>query len=84
MACRSGCPTQDHATWGECARAASLKIAYCGIGGGDATKQKQWDRELDSYKSARAQGIQPRSTKKRDIETAVQVSDLTGSAFQAV
>lgn len=84
MACRSGCPTQNHATWGECARAASLKIAYCGIGGGDATKQKHWDRELDSYKSARAQGIQPRSTKKRDIEAAVQVSDLTGSAFQAV
>ena len=82
MACRSGCPTQDHKSWGECARAASLKVAYCGIGGGDATKQKKWDRELDSYKAARAQGIQPRSTKKRDIETAVKVSDMTGTAFQ--
>lgn len=82
MACRSGCPTQDHKSWGECARAASLKVAYCGIGGGDATKQKKWDRELDSYKAARAQGIQPRSTKSRDIETAVKVSDMTGVAFQ--
>jgi hypothetical protein len=61
-----------------------LKIAYCGIGGGDATAQRNWDRELHSYKSARDQGIQPRSTKKHDIEAAVQVSDLTGSAFQAV
>lgn len=82
MACRSGCPTQDHQSWGECARAASFKVAYCGIGGGDATKQKKWDRELDSYKAARAQGIQPRSTKSRDIETAVKVSDMTGVAFQ--
>lgn len=84
MACRSGCPTQDHASWGECARSARLKVAYCGIGGGDATAQRKWDRELDSYKSARSQGIQPRTTRSRDIETAVKVSDLTGAAFQAV
>lgn len=84
MACRTGCPTQDHQSWGECARAAAFKVAYCGIGGGDATAQKQWDRELDSYKAARAQGIQPRSTKKQDVEAAVKVSNMTGSAFQAV
>lgn len=84
MACRSGCPTQDHASWGECARAASLRIAYCGIGGGDATAQKKWDKELDSYKAARRQGIQPRTTKTRDVRAAVEVSNIVGSAFQAV
>ena len=84
MACRSGCPTQDHASWGECARAASLRIAYCGIGGGDATAQKKWDRDLDSYKAARKQGIQPRTTKPQDVRAAVEVSDRIGSAFQAV
>lgn len=84
MACRTGCPTQDHVSWGECARAAKFRVAYCGIGGGDATAQKQWDGELAAYQTARSQGIQPRTTKKKDIEAAVKVSDMTGSAFQAV
>lgn len=24
--CRTGCPSKDHATWGECARAAAIQI----------------------------------------------------------
>jgi hypothetical protein len=24
--CRTGCPTKDHATWGECVRAARIQI----------------------------------------------------------
>lgn len=83
MACRTGCATQDHASWGECARAARLKIAYCGVGGGDATKQRKWDAELDSYRAARAEGIQPASTRKHDIDTARELSDATGVAFNA-
>lgn len=27
--CTSGCPTKDHATWGECVRAKGLRVAYC-------------------------------------------------------
>lgn len=27
--CTSGCPTQDHATWGECVRSKGLRVAYC-------------------------------------------------------
>lgn len=83
MACRSGCPTQDHANWGECARAANLKIAYAGIGGGDYSSQKRWDAELAAYKDARAQGIQPKGTKMKDIRAAVEISDKSGKAFDA-
>lgn len=83
MACRSGCPTQDHANWGECARAANLAIAYAGIGGGDASSQKRWDKELAEYRSAREQGIQPKSTKTRDIRAAVEQSNKTGTAYVA-
>ena len=81
--CRTGCPTQDHGSWGECARAANLKIAYCGQGGGDATKQKAWDRELAEYRDAKAQGISPASTKTRDIRAAVEWSNQNGRAFDA-
>ena len=83
MACRTGCPTQDHASWGECARAANMRVAYCGIGGGDATKQKRWDAELQSYRDARAQGIEPASTRTRDIRAAVELSNMSGTAFSA-
>jgi len=81
MACRSGCPTQDHDNWGDCLRAANLKIAYAGIGGGDYSSQKRWDKELDSYRSARAQGIQPDSTRGKDIKKAIEVSNKTGYAY---
>ena len=83
MACRSGCPTQDHASWGECARAANLRVAFCGVGGGDATKQKKWDAELQSYRDARAAGIQPATTRSKDIKAAVALSDKAGRAFDA-
>lgn len=79
--CRSGCPTQDHASWGACARAANLKVAYCGIGGGDATVQKRWDSELDLYRQARKQGVQPDGTKTTQIMSALKASDAAGAAY---
>jgi len=83
MSCRSGCPTKDHASWGECLRAANLKIAYSGIGGLDYTAQKKWDKELADYKSARDQGIQPSGTTPEKVKRAVEISDKSGVAFQA-
>lgn len=80
MPCRSGCLTQDHSTWGECLRASNLRIAYCGINGGDATKQKKWDAELQEYRDARAQGIEPATTRTKDIREAVKQSDKHGEA----
>lgn len=83
MACRSGCPTQDHDNWGECARAANLRIAYSGIGGGDATAQRKWDRNLDLYRKARAEGIQPTGTSPAKVQAAIRQSEKTGTAFKA-
>lgn len=45
--------------------------------------RKKWDGELQAYRDARAQGIQPKSTKMKDIQAAVAQSDKTGTAFQA-
>jgi hypothetical protein len=58
-----------------------MRIAYCGIGGGDATKQRRWDYELDLYRQARAQGIQPDSTNLNDINKALRLSDETGARY---
>lgn len=80
--CRTGCPEPgSHRTWGECARAARLRIAYCGVGGGDATEQKKWDNELAAYRAARAQGIQPDGTTPRHVEKAVHASQEAGAAY---
>jgi len=62
VTCRSGCPTKDHASWGECARSMNLQI-------GDLTGQGQakvTDKRLGAYANARRQGLQPPSTKLAD------------------
>ena len=42
---------------------------------------KQHDRELQSYYDATRQGIEPISTKTKDIQAAVKLSNETGVAF---
>lgn len=81
--CSSGCPTQDHANFGECLRAKNMKVAFCGQGSGDATTQKRWDAELQAYRDARRQGIQPKTTKMKDIRQAVEISNRSGKAYDA-
>lgn len=84
MACRTGCKTRDHESYGACLRAGALRVAYCNSASGrDATAQRQWDRDLALYKDARAQGIQPSSTKRDSVERALRISDKTGKAYDA-
>jgi hypothetical protein len=42
---------------------------------------KQHDKELGSYYDATRQGIEPISTKQKDIDAAVRFSNETGNAF---
>lgn len=42
---------------------------------------KKWDKELDLYRKARAQGIQPEGTSTAQIQKAMDVSDKTGHAY---
>lgn len=72
--CRSGCVTQDHASWGECARAAGLQIGD--VRGRDTSKA--WDYELDSYEGAVRQGIEPKTTQLHDTQAAIEFADKTG------
>ena len=79
MACSSSCPTQDHASYGECMRSKNLMVADVGY----THLNKKASKELDSYAKARKEGIQPKSTRSKDIERAVRISDKTGTAYDA-
>jgi hypothetical protein len=55
---------------------------------GDANSQKtvsnkKWNGELDAYRKARAQGIQPAGTSMAHIKAAVDASNTMGKAFDA-
>ena len=84
MACRTGCLTKDHATYGQCLRAASLRVGWAkshlGI---DRTRERNKNQELDFYYEARMAGIQPATTKTPDIRRAFELSEKAGAAFDA-
>lgn len=44
---------------------------------------KAFNRELDAYKEARAQGIQPAGTSMKKIQEAVKASETLGRAYDA-
>lgn len=75
--CRTGCRTKDHSNWGECVRAAGITVTP--VDG----QAKKIDHELNSYASARRQGIQPAGTSRAQIDAAVQVSEKVGKAYNA-
>lgn len=64
-------------------KARTLRVAYSGVGGGDATAQKKWDRNLAAYKRARELGVQPAGTKPAQVQAAFRQSEKTGTAFKA-
>jgi hypothetical protein len=70
MSCRTGCPTKDHASWGDCARQMNLQIGDL-TGQGDA---RTTDRRLGAYADARRQGLQPPSTKLADSLATVRAA----------
>ena len=45
--------------------------------------QKKWDKELQLYRDARAQGIQPAGTSTKKIQSALDISDKAGKAWDA-
>lgn len=78
--CSSACQTKDHRTFGECMRSKSIRLTP---NLSETNVQKTWDRELDSYDSARRQGVEPRGTKQKQIDEAMATSEATGVAFRA-
>lgn len=82
--CTSGCKTKSHGSYAECLKDKNVGDVGVRISNGfESSKQQKWDRDLDAYADARRQGIQPKSTSRKDTEAAVAVSDKLGNAFDA-
>lgn len=79
MACSSGCPTQDHATYGECLRSKSLQVADVTA---HAFHQKR-NHEINEYIDARREGMQPKTFFKRDVDAARAITKATGVPYRA-
>ena len=76
MACRTGCPTQDHASYSECCRDSGIRVAYTASASGwDYTKQKRWDGELDRYRQLVKSGVQPEGTQHKDMDKAERAAE---------
>lgn len=70
MSCRSGCPTRDHKSWGDCARAAGFQIGdLTGVGVARTTSKR-----LEAYASAKRQGIQPPTTQLRHVQDSLRAA----------
>jgi hypothetical protein len=52
--------------------------------GWDQDKVKKDEKEIQSYWDATRQGIEPRSTRKKDIDAAVKLSNEAGKAFDGI
>jgi hypothetical protein len=64
------------------------KVLTLQMNTGDASSQKQtsnkkWEGELDAYRQARADGIQPAGTTMKKIQEARRASEAMGSAYDA-
>lgn len=79
MNCSSACVTKDHKTFGECMRAKGVQLGDVKGDGGTSSL----DSRLSAYDSARRQGIQPATTRLRDVNAAVRISERAGRAFDA-
>jgi hypothetical protein len=80
--CKSNCPTQDHASYGECLRDGMPSTRNSTQSVDSLYKRELVNyTEITEYKAARAQGIQPKGSKLKDIRTAVAASKATDTAL---
>lgn len=80
--CTSGCRTKDHASYAECLRDKGTGAWMVAESKGfSQNAQRSWDKELEGYRAARAEGLQPDGTKWRHIDAARRKSDKQQAAY---
>lgn len=83
MACRTGCPTQDCESYAACCRTISVaKVSIAAAAHGPQTA-RQWQADIDHFRAARRQGINPAGSSRAHVDAALEASDRTGTAFKA-
>jgi hypothetical protein len=75
--CRSGCSAQNHRSYSECCQGLSINS------GAVYSRDRAWNKELDSYDNAVAAGMQPAGTSQAKVDEAVRISDATGVPYRA-
>lgn len=80
--CRSGCPTQDHASYAECLRAANVTVTAV-VNSPLQGMYEKTKTDLSAYQSARANGIQPEGTSLDKIRAAETASRRLGRPYDA-
>ena len=78
----------DHTACGGPEVCFGCKAAGLLLNTGDASSQKQttnkkWEGELEAYRKARSEGIQPAGTTLKAVQEAQRASDSMGSAYDA-
>ena len=78
----------DHRTCGGPDVCFGCKAAGLQLNTGDASNQKsttnkKWEGELNAYREARSQGIQPEGTSMEKINEARRASDAMGAAYDS-
>ena len=80
--CTSGCKTKDHASYGECLRSNTPSVRNSTQStSGLYSMERHNAQEINEYKAARAQGIQPAGTKLHQIRNAVEQSRKADTAL---
>jgi hypothetical protein len=73
--CRSGCKTQDHKSWGECARSAHISAQWLGGTGHSYGDEKEFYKIGDDYNACLDAGVDPGSFERSDIDAALRAAD---------
>jgi hypothetical protein len=61
----------------------TLQLSPGDAGRADSMSDKKWNAELNLYKSAREQGIQPAGTTTKQVQKAIDESNKVGKAYDA-
>lgn len=64
-------------------KAKGLQLNTGDANSSKAMSNKKWHGELDAYRAARAQGIQPEGTSMAAVESALKASEAMGKAYSA-
>ena len=78
MSCSSGCPTQDHATYGECLRAKGIRHHALGGTGHSRTEQKRFESANERYRAAVREGLQPANVSHGAVNAAYEAAERSG------
>ena len=81
MACTTGCPTQDHGSFGECLRSKGLRVMGLETQGGrhDYTATQRMHRENAAYRDAVSEGLQPQAPTFAAVDAARRAADKAGA-----